>query len=280
MPGIVQPSYLPVFGSGAPGGAVSHDATYYDTATTPYTSYVYHAGAWHATGTSSGGGNATSIQGTPVSAATPANGQVLELVGTTWTPTTPSGGPIPTIVQEASTAGNIGPVTLGVAPTQNNLLFAITCDNGVSENPSSGWTKLFFASAVNDGVGFLYKIAGASEGTTQTPTTSTAPGSVTVFEIANATPSWLYAENKDLSGSAIAATVQASLAQLVIGVACNRSTTGPTSITGATLLGAGVSGGSRFAQPFKVTAPIIGTNTITANYATSQGAAIPMIEIG
>jgi hypothetical protein len=163
---------------------------------------------------------------------------------------------------------------------QGNLLLAITSDLGSSETASAGWTKINFTAGAQDGSGFFWKVAGVSESTTQTPLTGLSTGSVTVFEISNATPAALWINNVDLSGTAIAASLTIAKAKLVVGVATNRSTTGPTSITNATLLGSAATGGSRAAQPFKITTPAQGSNTVTANYATSQGATIPMIEIG
>ena len=191
-------------------------------------------------------------------------------------------GGAPALVQQKA-AVNTNSVTLGAAPASGNLLLAITTDLGVSETASAGWTKISFQSAANDGAGFFWKIAGASESATQTPLTTLGTGSLTVFEIANATPAALSAVNVDLSGSAIAASLTAAKTAggLILGVACNRSASvAPSSITGATLLGPAVQGGSRTVQPFSVTAPVQGSNAVTANYATSQGAAIPMIEVG
>lgn len=186
----------------------------------------------------------------------------------------------PAVVQQKAVV-NSNSVTLGSTPVQNNLLLAITDDPGVSETANTGWTKISFVSAAQDGVGFFWKTAGASESTTQQPITGTlSTGSTTVFEISNATPAALFANNVDLSGTAIAASITAAKAKLIVGAATNRTSTGPTSITGATNLGSTVSGGSRAVQPFKITSPAIGSNTVTANYATSQGATIPMIEIG
>lgn len=192
---------------------------------------------------------------------------------------TVSGGPA---FVQAKAAVNTNSVVMAAAPTQFNLLVAITSDLGSSETAGSGWTKINFTAGAQDGSGFFWKVAGASESTTQTPLTALSTGSVTVFEFSNATPAALWINNVDLSGTAIAAsiTIARKVAPLVVGVATNRSTTGPTSITGATLIGSPVTGGSRAAQPFQITSPVQGSNTVTANYATSQGATIPMIEIG
>jgi hypothetical protein len=188
----------------------------------------------------------------------------------------------PTLIQQKAVV-NTNSVTLGAAPTQGNLLLAITTDLGTSETASAGWTKISFTSAANDGSGFFWKVAGVSESATQTPLTGLSTGSCTIFELNNATPAALFANNVDLSGTAIAASITAAKSKsgIILGVASNRSAAvAPTSITNATMLGAAVQGGSRTVQPFKVTAPAQGVNTVTANYASSQGAAIPMIEVG
>jgi hypothetical protein len=187
----------------------------------------------------------------------------------------------PAVVQVKSVAGTIGAVTLSAAPTAGNLMLAITTDVGVSEAAAAGWTQAFpFVAAGADGAGFYWKVAGVAESATQTPTSSTATGSVTIFEIANATPAALRGLNLDLTGTALAASCSAAHGALVIGVACCRANVTPTSITGGTVIAGGANSASRSAQPFKVTAPAQGTNTVTVNYAASQGAAIPMIEVG
>lgn len=188
----------------------------------------------------------------------------------------------PAIVQQKSVV-NSNSVTLSSGPVQHNLLLAITDDPGVSETANTGWTKISFVSAAQDGVGFYWKVAGAAESTTQQPITGTlSTGSTTIFEISNATPSSLFANNVDLSGTAINASVNVArnTNQLVIGVVTNRTTNAPTSITGATILSGSASGGSRHAAPFKITTPVQGSNTVTANFAGSEGCTIPMIEIG
>lgn len=199
------------------------------------------------------------------------------VTGTGWVQVNP--GP-PAIVQQKAATGS-GSVTLASAPIAGNLLIGLTSDGGTSENPGTGWTKLAFNVASQDGAGIYWKLAGGSESTTQTPTTAT-PGGICVFEINNGSPG-AFTQNVDLSGTAIAAsTVSTKLtSSLIVGMACNRSASvAPSSITGATLLGTLAQGSSRTVQMFKVTAPANGTNTVTANYSPSQGAIIPMIEIG
>lgn len=88
------PPFIPVFGTGAPGAAVSPSSLYYDASTNPFTPYVFHAGAWHQYAAGGGGANATSIQGIAVSATPPTDGQVLQYVSANgdYEPVPGSGG--------------------------------------------------------------------------------------------------------------------------------------------------------------------------------------------
>jgi len=72
-----------VFGTGAPGSGIDRRAQYIDTSTTPYTPYIYNAGAWHAFGMNSV--NATSLQGVNVTAGG-SPGQVLTYNSPNWGP--------------------------------------------------------------------------------------------------------------------------------------------------------------------------------------------------
>lgn len=58
---ISNPPFIPQFGSGAPGATVPTNQLYYDTATTPYTPYVYVSGAWHKCDGPEGSGTVTSV---------------------------------------------------------------------------------------------------------------------------------------------------------------------------------------------------------------------------
>ena len=73
----LYPPFIPVFGTGVPGGTVPHSTLYYDTSTNPYTAYVFHAGAWHTAGALGSGGNATFIDGIAVDLTGLANGDTL-----------------------------------------------------------------------------------------------------------------------------------------------------------------------------------------------------------
>lgn len=83
--GLKHPSFNPTFGSGAPGANADILNWYFDTATTPYTLYIFRAAAWHKTGAPPTI-NATQLQGVNVSAVAPTLNQQLKDVAGTWTP--------------------------------------------------------------------------------------------------------------------------------------------------------------------------------------------------
>lgn len=74
--GAFYTPYFPRFGNGAPGVNVDRALPYFDQTTNPFTAYIYRAGAWHAYG-AVGTIDAHSIQGVPVDATPPTNGQKL-----------------------------------------------------------------------------------------------------------------------------------------------------------------------------------------------------------
>ncbi len=84
------------------------------------------------------------------------------------------GGTPPTIVQlaHAQATSGVNSATFGSAPTNGNLLVAISLWTGSNASAASGWTLVEANTAGNVGVAILTKTAGASESTTQTPTTS------------------------------------------------------------------------------------------------------------
>lgn len=281
MSDTLSPPFLPAFGSGTPGGSVPKTTTYFDTNTTPFTPYIYEAGSWHSFGASGGGANATEIQGRNVSAATPNSGDVLAWNNATneWEPTA-SGGSLPSIVQVATQAGTNAPVVMGAAPTQNNLLICIM--NGTaSSSPGTGWNVPVFTSGGGLHIGFLWKIAGASESATQTPTTDTTLGALSIFEINNGVAGANWFTNSVGSGTAVNQVETCSSGKMVIGAIVDSVAIGPSSITGVTDNGGRVTGGAtRGIQAFHLTAPAKGVNTITIHYATSTAFACIMIEIG
>lgn len=185
---MLYPPYLPVFGHGAPGGAVPHTATYFDVDTVPFTPYIYEAAAWHTYGGGSAGSNATSIQGIAVDPTPPTNGQTLVYNGggNKYIPTNAAAA-VPTIVQHGMSATNT--VVLGAAPTQGNLLVCIAAHNGNAMTPNNpqpgmGWANFFKVDGVaNDGFIFLYKIVAAGEAASQNPFTNSPTGVTAIWEI-------------------------------------------------------------------------------------------------
>lgn len=290
--GSTTPPFLPAFGAGAPGGTVPHNAVYYDTSTNPYTPYIYNAGAWHITGagTAATAGNATQIQGVNVSATAPNNGDILTYVAanTDWEPKPAGGGIPPTVVQVASAAlaSHLTGVTLGAAPTLGNFLVALISDQATSPSPAAGWQSLGTASAAQDGYGVFIHAVGAGESATVVPCSDSHQGTITIYEINNAaggiiTPVPGYNGTAVVEG-AISSKITGG-GGLIVGVFVNRTTVGPTSITGTgvTADAAGnTTGVGRAVAPFHVTGPVNGANNVTANYATSQGGLFVSCSLG
>src|SRR5215469_4262097 len=86
----LSPPFMPQFGTGAPGAGAATNQPYYDTSTSPFTAYVFDGGIWNKVGGATSSGNASEIQGVPVSAVAPTNGQALVFNSTDgeWEPQT------------------------------------------------------------------------------------------------------------------------------------------------------------------------------------------------
>lgn len=196
-------------------------------------------------------------------------------------------GSAPTsVVQNKSITGasHATGITLTSAPIQGNLLIALVSDQPGAPSAGAGWTMIASAGAAQDGYGVLWKLAGAGESATQTPCSDTHQGTITVYEISNGSPGAVTAVT-GYTGTAVAEiAVNTKLTGgggLIIGIFVNRSTTGPTSLTGTGVaLDNTASGVSRFVQAFRITSPVNGNNTVTANYATSQGGVFVAIAVG
>lgn len=93
------------------------------------------------------------------------------------------GGNPPTIVQVASNqaASSDPSVTMGSAPVEGNLLVAFVFNTGTNPTTGSGWAKVNSNYAGNVGATIFTKTAGASESTTQTPSTAAAGNTSTVI---------------------------------------------------------------------------------------------------
>ena len=204
----IQPPFLPQYGSGAPGASVPHTATYFDTSVIPYTPYIYHSGAWHTFGAAGAGTNAVTLQGTPISATPPTNGQVLQDIGGTWTPQNAAAAG-PGFVQFGMAAGaHSSGVVMGSAPINQNALFALSTDENTSPtiNTAGGWFLLVEASAAADGYGVAMKICGVGESTTQEPFSDAHNGVTAIWEFSNATWGLLVAAPGYVSTATPAAT--------------------------------------------------------------------------
>lgn len=205
--------------------------------------------------------------------------------GTGWVQIDSSAGAGASIVQNKSVAvaSHATGITLTSGPVQGNLLVAFISDQTGQPTVNTGWEMLQQAAAINDGYGVAIKIAGASESTTQTPASDAHAGTYTVYELSNAAGGLVSAVTQ-FSGSTVAETANHTKSTgngLVIGCFVNRTTSGPTSITGTGVIADNTaSGQGRFAAAFHVGSPSNGANTITANYATSQGGVFMALSIG
>lgn len=188
-----------------------------------------------------------------------------------------------TIVQEVSAAlsSHATGVTMTSGPVQGNLLIAMISDQVSLPTVNTGWTELQTKTGVNDDAAIMYKLAGASESTSQTPCSDTHQGTITIYEISggSAAPFDIV---EDYSGSAVTETAHSGKSSgLIIGVFVNRSLTGPTSITGTNVTAdTPVSGVSRTIAPFHISPAADGANTATANYGTSQGGLFIAVSVG
>lgn len=191
----------------------------------------------------------------------------------------------PTIVQNASItlAAHSTGIVLGAAPIAGNLLVALVSDISTSPTAGAGWTQIASASAAQDGYGVLWKLAGAGESTTQVPASDAHAGTVTVFELNNAAPG-IFTVAPGYTGTAVAESPVSSKSNgngLILGVFVNRTTVGPTSLTGTGVVAdSTATGNGRAVAAFHINTPNNGANVVTANYATSQGGLFIAIGVG
>ncbi|MDE2019689.1 MAG: hypothetical protein KGJ13_05090 [Patescibacteria group bacterium] len=224
------------------------------------------------------------IQTRAVSANVPLNNQVLtwDSAAAAWVPKAAASIPAPTIVQSAGLAGTTGTVTMGVAPTQNNILVAIVNDFSTSLVNGAGWTAIMPGEAGSvDGFGYGYKIAGAAEPVTQTPTNDVQAGVVAIWELSgNFNPAAWFVRIQ-LGATAVTVTYQTFLAnQLVLGTFDANALVTPTSVTGVDA-SANFTGGSRGLTMWNKTQAAKGSGfTATANYAAANGVVASAIIIG
>lgn len=205
--------------------------------------------------------------------------------GTGWVQIDSAASNAPTIVQNSSVAlsnHSVG-ITLSSAPVQGNMLVAFVSDQTGGSTAGAGWLILEDVAAANDDGCVLIKIAGASESATQTPVSDGHQGTITVYELTNAAGG-LPTVVTQYTGSAVTENPNSTKATgngLIIGAFVNRTTSGPTSITGTGVTADNTASGvGRFAAGFHISAAANGTNAVTANYATSQGGVFMALCVG
>lgn len=278
------PPFLPWFGVGAPGAGVPTTAQYFDTATIPFTPYIYHAGGWQAFGGGGSGGNAIAIQGVAVDPTAPLDGQVLVFNHATgkWTPGAGGGGGTPTIVQTAIDSTNT--VTFAGAPTKGNLLvcvFSHFSNAIVPFNPvaGKGWANYSQTDgSATDGFGFFYKIAQAGETAAQQPLNSSPTGITAVWEINGAKGFDVFAGQHDLNatpsvGQALTTTGNNELI-LALFATANNNLNLPTGTGGGFVSDKTTSGNQRAGNMGHVAAAAAGTFTPTATWAANPTAVV------
>jgi hypothetical protein len=86
-----------------------------------------------------------------------------------------SAGTVPTIVQSKVDTSGLASVTLGVAPTNGNLLVAFTSNPAVNA-AGAGWTQKDTNGSGTDFGGWYTKVAGVGESTTQSPLNASPGG--------------------------------------------------------------------------------------------------------
>jgi hypothetical protein len=276
----------PVFGHGAPGGTVPTSAQYFDIDTTPYTAYLYRAGGWHQVsgGGSGGTGDATKLQGRAISATSPTNGQVMtwDAGNSLWKPQAPAGGPVPSIIQTKGASGGGYSVTLAGAPTNGNLLVALSGSQDINPGANAGWTKSPYSigSAAQDNAVMWYKICGAGESATQVPSGSGAQTAIQMWELASALMG-VPTLQVDLSGtgSAFAVNSQKATGAILLGMFVNRNAAVAPTIAGATI-GTLTQASNRTIAPWVQSSPTVGANNVTPTYGSSQGYMQAAVQIG
>jgi len=105
-------------------------------------------------------------------------------------------GTIPTVVQVAHATSGLA-VTFGAAPTNGNLLVALSF-NSAANTLASGWTKHHENTSGTDWSDVCSKVCGASESTTQQAMSSaTANGGVIMWELAGSLGASAYVTTVD-----------------------------------------------------------------------------------
>lgn len=190
-----------------------------------------------------------------------------------------SGGSLPTILQSAFNGGaSISGVTFGGAPANGTILIAIV--GGTSPSPASGWNLI----DPLDAGGFtvtraLWKLCGGGESATQNPIASAANCVIGIYNLTG-DPFSSPAALSNAGATSITQSISAPrTAGLIIGAAISdNSVVLPSSFTGATA-DATALGSSKSIAGFHISPPVVGANSVTANYPSSVGLRIMLLNI-
>lgn len=155
------------------------------------------------------------------------------------------GGTPPSIVQAAASVGTTSSVTFGSTPTHGNVMVAVGTHWSNNIGESTGWTRLLFTNgATTDGLNGAFKIAGASESTTQTPFQASGGGqSCCVFEITGmGGPITIVSSFQESAASTLSMDSFNSASGLIIGAFSVQASSFDYSISGATAVDVNVTG--------------------------------------
>lgn len=101
-----------------------------------------------------------------------------------------SAGTTPTVVQSGNNVTGNASITLGAAPTNGNLLVAMSF-NTPPPSPGTGWTQLAQNTTGTDYGTIFYKVAGAAESATQSPLSANeTPGCMVIWEVNGQNATW------------------------------------------------------------------------------------------
>jgi hypothetical protein len=193
--------------------------------------------------------------------------------GTGWIQVNSSGVVTPAVVQVAVSALGSGNVSLGATfaafPTTGNLLIGVVSDFSSSIINGTGWTPVVTGNgATNDGFGWGYKIAGASEPKLQTPSSEASNGAVVVWEVNLGCSPGIIVTLFNTSATAAVAYKTVKANQLVIG-ACNHL----AAVAAPTMTNADhhstVTGTTRTVTYWDFTPAATGAHTTTAVHSSS-----------
>lgn len=243
--GAVTPPFLPRFGSGIPSGAAPPGTIYFDRAN-QYAMYVFDAnnGLWNPMG---------------------------------------AFGSYPPAVVNSAVAPNSQTFTLAGAPTNGNLLIAITLSNA-AKTANTGWTQQFTTITSNGQSLQVFSKVASGDGATLTPITAAVTvGTLSGFEIAHAAGTFDVFAGNATAGSVASDSVTitpSGAGRLIIGMStiCENNTGVFPTITGATRLALSADV-NRQGCTFSLYPAVNGANLITGNVSTNRFMSIMGIAI-